>query len=96
VQALWESGLWLNLAIAITVLELLVLGLLHAFTRRGLPPHAWALNMLSGLLLMLALKASFVQAAWHWPALCLILAGVAHSADLWRRWHLHQSGIKPS
>ena len=56
VQALWESGLWLDLAVAITALELLVLGCLHAFTRRGLPLHAWALNLVAGLLLMLALR----------------------------------------
>lgn len=96
VQALWESGLWLDLAVAITALELLVLGCLHAFTRRGLPLHAWALNLVAGLLLMLALKATLAQAAWHWPALCVVLSGLVHSADLWRRWRHDRSGVNPS
>lgn len=95
-QALWESGLWLDIAIAITVLELVVLGALHIFTSRGLHPHAWALNLFSGLLLMLALRSTLSGAAWHWPVMCLAASGLMHSADLWRRWRLQQAGIKPS
>jgi len=95
-QALWESGLWLDIAIAITVLELVVLGALHVFTRRGLHPHAWALNLFSGLLLMLALRSTLGGAAWHWPVMCLAASGMLHSADLWRRWRLQKPAIKPS
>ena len=94
-QALWESGLWLDIAIAITALELVVLGALHLFSRRGLHPNVWALNLCSGLLLMLALRSTLGGAAWHWPVMCLAASGLIHSADLWRRWRLQQTAIKP-
>lgn len=96
VQALWESGQWVDLALAITALELVVLGALRAFTRGGLPLHAWALNLVSGLLLMLAVKTTLAQTAWYWPALCVIGSGVVHSADLWWRWHRDRRGIRLS
>ncbi|MCU0763583.1 MAG: hypothetical protein MUF76_11620 [Hydrogenophaga sp.] len=54
------------------------------------------MNLVAGLLLMLALKTTLAQTAWYWPALCVVLSGLVHSADLWRRWRHDRAGISPS
>ncbi|WP_395670193.1 hypothetical protein [Rhodoferax sp.] len=83
-QFVWEgyaSGWIVNVAIGFTLLELVVLWVWHRTTGRGLAPRDYALNLLSGLMLMLALRAS-IAALWPGVALCLIAAGVAHVSDL--------------
>lgn len=75
-----------NLVLGVTVLEALALFGLHRFKGRGLAPQDYLLNLLSGLCLVLALRAALVSAAWYWPALCLLLSGLLHGADLLRRW----------
>lgn len=79
-------GQWVDLIVALTVLEGLGLALYHRWTGRGLAPHSYALNLLAGLCLMMALRGSVHQSGWLQINLFLIAAGLAHGLDLWRRW----------
>ena len=86
-QPVWDayaSGLVVDIAIAFTVLELAGLLAWHQLTGRGLAPADYALNLISGLCLMLALRTA-LSAMWAGMALCLIAAGVAHISDLVQR-----------
>ena len=81
-----DSGRIIDLILALTVLESIVLVLLHRARRRGVDPRDVGANLLSGCLLLLAMRAYVSAVWWGWIALCLMLAGVAHSVDLVRRW----------
>jgi hypothetical protein len=78
-----------DLVIALSVLEGLVLVVHHRATGRGIPPGDYVLNLLSGLGLMLALRSLLAGENWAWQAAWLLAAGIAHWADLWRRWRRH-------
>ena len=77
----YASGRVVDIAIAFTLLELLALLAYHHVSRRGLAPQDYALNVVSGLFLMLALRAALLP-LWEGMAACLIAAGVAHIRDL--------------
>jgi hypothetical protein len=82
-----SSIAWLvDLVIAFTLIEAAVLLLYRHATGKGVAPREFALNMVSGLCLMLALRAFASDAAAPWTALCLLGAGVAHGTDMWLRW----------
>lgn len=81
----WDSAFLVNLAIGITLAEWLALALYHRFTGRGLPPEAYALNLLSGLCLMMALRCALQGEAWWWGAGFLAASGAAHVTYLRRR-----------
>jgi hypothetical protein len=92
-QLVWDayaSGLVVDIAIGFTVLELGGLLAWHRLTGRGLAPADYALNMLSGLCLMLALRSALL-AFWIGVALCLIAAGTLHITDLVLRLRRKQS-----
>ena len=89
---LWDSAFLVNLAIGITLAEWLALAIYHRLTGRGLPTEAYALNLLSGLCLMLALRSALYGEAWWWGAGFLAASGVAHVTYLRRRWQ-RQSAI---
>ena len=78
--------LLVDLAIAITLFELLVLALYHWRTGRGLAPRDLLPNLGAGLALMFALRAVLSASGWGWVAAGLLLAGLAHAADVRRRW----------
>ncbi len=83
----WFGGTALiDLVIAITVVEGLLLAGFHRITGKGVAPTDFAANLISGLLLMLAVRAALDGAWWGWTALCLLASGVVHATDLWRRW----------
>ncbi len=94
----WDSPAVLlalvNVVLFVTVLEALALLLLHRFTGRGLAPQDYLLNLLSGLCLVLALRAGLSSAPWQAVAGCLLLSGLLHGADLRRRWR--QRAAEPS
>ena len=79
-------GLLVDIAIVITVLEGIGLAAYHRMTGRGIAPHNYALNLVAGLCLMLALRAALAGSNAGWMALCLSAAGLAHGTDIWRRW----------
>lgn len=76
----------IDLVIAFTALEAVALAAYRRRTGRGLALGDYAVNLAAGLCLMLALRAALVAASWPWIALCLLAAGIAHGADLQRRW----------
>ncbi len=53
---------------------------------RGVPPSDYALNLASGLCLMLALRFALGGAAPPAVMACVGAAGLLHALDLWRRW----------
>jgi hypothetical protein len=83
-ETLYVSGVIVNIAIAFTVVELAALWMFHRLTGRGLPAEEYLLNGLSGLSLMLSLRAALSE-VWVLMALGLIAAGAVHLADLYQR-----------
>jgi hypothetical protein len=79
-----SAGL-VDIVIVLTVLEGLVMAGYHASTGRGLAARDYALNLVSGLCLMLALRGALAGAGIIWIAFCVTGAGLAHGADIWRR-----------
>ena len=77
---------WVELIIVLTLLEGFAIALHHKLTGRGLAPRSYALNLVAGLCLMMALRASVQDSGWLQINLFLVLAGIAHGLDLWRRW----------
>jgi hypothetical protein len=75
-----------DLAIAITLLEAVMLGVYFWRTGKGVAPSEYLLNLSSGLALMLAVRSVLSGAAWVYLVACLATAGIAHGADVWRRW----------
>jgi hypothetical protein len=75
-----------DIAIALTLVEGVALYAYHRFTGRGVAPRDFALNLFSGLCLMLALRFALSGIGWIGIATCLSAAGLAHAADIVRRW----------
>ena len=88
---LWQIRWLLDAVIVFTVLEGLGLWIHHRITGQGLAPNDYALNMLSGLCLMLAVRAAVSGLAWPWVAVCLSASGLAHGWDMQRRWRRQRS-----
>lgn len=88
---LWQIRWLLDAVIVFTVLEGLGLWVHHRITGQGLAPNDYALNMLSGLCLMLAVRAAVSGLAWPWVAVCLSASGLAHGWDMQRRWRRQRS-----
>ena len=78
--------LLLDAVMALTVLEGALLWALHRAGRRVPAPGDVLPNLVSGLCLMLALRAAL--AGWPWGLMWAALAasGIIHAGDLWRRW----------
>jgi hypothetical protein len=79
-------GPLIDLVIAITAIECVVLVAWHRATGRGVAPREFIVNLMSGACLMLALRALAHGAGGGWVAFFLFAAGVAHGLDIWRRW----------
>jgi hypothetical protein len=79
--------------LAFAVLEALVLAV--CCRRSATAPRFAELapNLIAGLCLMLALRASLAQMGWAWMACWLAGAGVAHGVDLWMRWRRSASQV---
>ena len=75
-----------DIAIAITVVEAIVLWILGRRSGRGTATRALLANVGAGLFLMLAVRAALVGAAWPWLAGLFAAAGASHVADLALRW----------
>lgn len=76
----------IDIVIVVTLLEGAALALYHRRTGRGMAPRDFLLNLGAGLALMLALRAGLEGAGWGWVAAGLMASGLAHAADLKRRW----------
>jgi len=89
-------ALLIDLVIVFTLLEAVALTLYHRITGKGVALHEFALNMASGLCLMLALRGLAHDAGTAWVALFLVAAGFAHGTDLWWRWRRGASAHRSS
>jgi hypothetical protein len=86
VREIFSGTLLIDIVIAVTVIEWVLLSWWHRRTGRGIPMSELRATLLAGLYLMMALRASMVSAPWYVVALLLLAAGLSHAADLWRRW----------
>lgn len=82
-----------DIAILILVVEGAVLAVVRLRTGRGLALSSVFLICLSGLGLLVALKAALMQAAPHWIGIGLSLGGIAHAIDLFRRLRQKQGNV---
>jgi hypothetical protein len=83
---LFASGHILDGILILVVLEGVGLVLVHRVTGRGPAPGDVIPTLVSGLMLMLALRAAIAELRWEFIALPLTLALAAHVADLATRW----------
>ena len=85
--AQWFQGtLLIDALIALTLAEALALELYWRFTGRGASLRDVGLNLLAGLMLMLALRSTLAASGWAWTAAFLAASGAAHASDLRLRW----------
>jgi hypothetical protein len=84
--ALFASGRIVDLILVFTLLEVAAVWLYRRATGRGIAPVALAINLLSGIALLVALRLALTGAWWGWIGLFLFLSLLAHLADLARRW----------
>ena len=88
----WLAGAWLvDLVIAMTLVEGVVLAVWHRTTGRGVAPRDFVPSLASGLALMLALRTALDGPPGAGVALALLAAGAAHVVDLRRRWNRPQA-----
>ncbi len=80
------SGRLVDVVIAITVIEALALAIYHRISGKGVAPSQFLVNLVSGLCLMLALRAALAGAGPLWVACWVTAAGLAHVLDLRQRW----------
>ena len=85
-REIFSGTLLVDIVIAVTVIEWVLLTWWHRRTGRGIPMSELRATLMAGLYLMLALRASMMSAPWYLVALLLLAAGLSHAADLWRRW----------
>ena len=79
-------GAIVDAVIAFTLVEGALLIGYRALTGRGVALHAFVVNMLAGLCLMLALRAVVRDAGSASALLWLLAAGLSHAADMVWRW----------
>lgn len=72
--------------IVLTVMEVILLAVIHRWSGRGIAPSEILLNVLSGLSLMLALRIALSDSPLVMVLGALLLAGIFHGLDLLRRW----------
>ncbi len=85
IAALFSSGRIVEVILGLMLLEALVLALWHRQTGKPPAPSQFLPTLISGALLLVALRAALGGAAWPWIALCLCAALPAHLLDLWGR-----------
>jgi hypothetical protein len=84
---LQAAVIWLvDFVIIATLIEFFVLRTLYAKKGVGVAPKDFALNMLSGVCLMLALRAALSGGPLVLILITLSLAGLLHGLDIYRRW----------
>lgn len=83
---LFSSGRIADVIIALTVIEALALIVYYRITGRGVATRDFLGNLISGIFLLLALRAALSGANWALIALCLLASFAAHLTDLALRW----------
>jgi hypothetical protein len=81
---LFASGRVVDLVLAVMALEAIAFVVFRRQTGRGIAPGLlW--NLLAGAGLLIALRGALVGATWPWIGLPLMVALVAHIADIAQR-----------
>jgi hypothetical protein len=80
------SGHLVDLAMVLTLLELIGLIIYRRRTGRGIDGSKLVITLASGLFLMLGLRAALSGADWPWIALALLASWATHLLDLKSRW----------
>lgn len=78
--------LLVDAVIVLTVAEGIGLIIFHKLTGAGVAPKDYLLNLLAGLCLMAAVRSALLENGFAWVVVWLLLAGLAHTADLVKRW----------
>lgn len=76
----------IDIVIAVSLIEWLLLAHWHRRTGAGIAPGALLWMLLPGLCLMLTVRGVMLDLPWYLMAMLLAAAGLAHIADLRRRW----------
>ena len=82
----FTSGRIVDLILVLVALEALLLWAYHRRTGRGPRWSQLAPTLVSGALLLVALRAALGGFWWGWTAAALTLALLAHLVDLALRW----------
>lgn len=83
---LFASGHLVDLILVLVVIEAMALALYWRRTARGVAPLDLLPNLCAGAFLLLALRVTLTGGDWMLASGCLAAAGLAHLADLYRRW----------
>ena len=83
---LFASGRLVDLILVLVVIEVAVLLVYWRRTGRGVAPLDLLPNLCAGAFLLLALRVTLTGGGWMLASSCLATAGLAHLADLYRRW----------
>jgi hypothetical protein len=83
---LFASGRLVDLILIIVAIEAAGLVVYWRFRRQGVSPGDLLPNLFAGAFLLLALRLSLGGAGWELSCASLAVAGIAHLADLARRW----------
>ena len=75
-----------DIVLVVSIAECLVLWVYHQRTGKGIPGKDFMPTLLSGMMLMLALRMHMAQWSWMVTASLLAGGGVFHALDLRRRW----------
>ena len=75
-----------DLVIAVLALETIVLTAYHVMTGKGISPRRLLPMLGAGLFLIVAVRLALTGAGLAAIGLCLMLAGLAHAADVALRW----------
>lgn len=82
----FTASTMVDIVLAVTVVEALALGVYHRLTGKGIPGFDLSLTLLSGGLLLLALRMHMAGHPWEITASLLAGGGICHALDLRRRW----------
>ena len=83
---LFANGRLVDFILVVVVFEAAALTIYWARARRGVAPLDLLPNLCAGAFLLLALRATLAGGGWMMASLCLAAAGLAHLADVYRRW----------
>ncbi|MFL9500854.1 hypothetical protein KQX63_07610 [Rhodopseudomonas palustris] len=83
---LFASGTVVDAVLIFLLVEAIAVIGYWLWRKRGIAPADFLPGMISGALMLLALRAVLAGAGWMVPTLCLMAAGGAHLVDVLRRW----------
>jgi hypothetical protein len=86
VAELFASGRVVDGIVMLMIIEYAVLIFLRKRSGSSLSASSLVANLAAGAALLLSLRAALVGSSWRWVSIWLLLALLAHAADLKMRW----------